>query len=174
MNKTETDSDMEILKTAEQWAKDEVFSSKFFMLFGFIFVLATIGFWYMGKTDVARAFIYPTLVAGVFLVIIGAGFFYTNKTRLSNFESTYQENSSAFVKSEIARADKTIKDYRTIVFKAIPVIIILAALIIAFIDIPIWRAIAITTIALMVCVIFIDSNARSRMEAYLYYLISSN
>ncbi|MEL6560299.1 MAG: hypothetical protein AAFQ94_19070 [Bacteroidota bacterium] len=164
---------MEILKTAEQWAKDEVFSSKFFMLFGFMFVMATIGFWNLGKTDVAKAFIYPTLVAGILLIIIGAGLFYTNKTRLSTFESAYQENSSAFVKSEISRAEKTVKEYKTIVFKAIPVIIVLAALMIAFIDIPVWRVIAITTIALMVCIIFVDSDALSRMEAYHTYLISN-
>ena len=41
---------MEILKTATDWAKTEVFSSAFFIIFGVVFVLASIGFWQMGKT----------------------------------------------------------------------------------------------------------------------------
>ena len=39
-------------------------------------------------------------------------------------------------------------------------------LLIILIDKPIWRAISITTIALMAVVLFIDSNANSRIETY--------
>ena len=41
-----------------------------------------------------------------------------------------------------------------------------AALLIIFIDKPIWRAISITTIALMVVILTIDYNANARIEAY--------
>ena len=157
---------MEILKTAIEWAKAEVFSSQFFILFGVLFVLATIGFWQLGKTEMAKAFVFPTLVAGILLLVIGLGLFFTNKSRITSFTSAYQSDASAFVKSEITRAEKTMKEYQTIVFKIIPLIIVAAALLIIFIDKPIWRAISIITIAMMVVILGVDNNANARIEAY--------
>lgn len=157
---------MEILKIATEWAKEEVFSSKFFIFFGIMFVLATIGFWQLGKTEVAKAFIYPTLVAGILLLMVGFGILYANSSRVSSFEVAYNNDASAFVKSEIVRTEKSMGEYRTIVFKVIPFIIVAAALLIVFVDKPIWRAVAITTIAMMVCILFVDSNADARIKAY--------
>ena len=68
---------MDILKTAIEWAKAEVFSATFFILFGVMFVSATVGFWQLGKTDIAKAFVFPTLVAGVLLLTIGLGLFFS-------------------------------------------------------------------------------------------------
>ncbi len=157
---------MEILKTAIDWAKAEVFSSTFFILFGAMFLLATIGFWQLGKTEIAKAFVFPTLVAGTLLLAIGLGIFFTNKSRLTSFTVDYNSDASAFVESEIARTEKTMQEYQTIVFKIIPLIIVVAALLFIFIDKPIWRAISTTTIALMVVIILVDSNANARIEAY--------
>ena len=157
---------MEILKVAIDWAKAEVFSSTFFILFGGMFLLATLGFWQLGKTEIARAFVFPTLVAGILLLAVGFGLFFTNKARVANFTDAYNKDASAFVKSELIRAEKTMKEYQTIVFKVIPIIIIAAALLIIFIDQPIWRAISITTIALMVVISLIDHNANARIENY--------
>ena len=157
---------MDILKTATDWAKAELFSTPFFILFGLVFVAASIGFWQLGKTDVARAYIIPTLVAGLLLITIGIGLFYTNKSRISQFETDYYNDASAFVSAEITRAEATLKEYNTIVFKAIPVIIIVAALLIIFINTPMWRAISITTIAMLVVILLVDGTAYARMNAY--------
>lgn len=157
---------MEILKAATDWAKDEVFSSVFFIIFGSIFVLASLGFWQLGKTDIAKAFIYPTLVAGVLLLMIGLGLVFTNKARMASFATAYESDASAFVKSEIDRTEKTMAEYQTVVFKVIPLIIVVAALLIVFVDKPTWRAISITTIAMMAVILLIDSNASTRIEAY--------
>lgn len=157
---------MDILKTATDWAKAEIFSTSFFIAFGIVFIIACIGFWQLGKTDMARAYIIPTLVAGILLLIIGIGLVYTNVTRVSQFEADYNADASAFVQTEIERVDRTLQEYRTIVFKAIPIIIIVAALIIVFVEKPIWRASAITTIAMMAVILLIDGTAKSRIEAY--------
>ncbi len=157
---------MDILKTATDWAKDELFSTPFFILFGIGFVLASIGFWQMGKTDIARAYILPTLVAGVLLIVIGSGLFFTNKARIVQFKTDYITDASAFVQSEIKRAESTLNEYQTIVFKVIPLIIVLAALIIIFINTPTWRAISITTIAMLIVILLIDGMAHARIEAY--------
>lgn len=163
---------MDILKTATDWAKAELFSTPFFMLFGLAFILGSIGFWQLGKTEIARAYIIPTLVAGILLLTIGLGLYFTNKSRISEFKTAYNSNASAFVESEITRAQRTLTEYKTIVFKAIPIIIIVAALIIIFIKTPTWRAISITTIALMIVILLIDGTAHARMEAYNAQLVS--
>ncbi|MCU4177068.1 hypothetical protein [Carboxylicivirga sp. N1Y90] len=100
---------MDILKSASDWAKAELFSTPFFIVFGILFVAASIGFWQLGKTDMAKAYIIPTLVAGVMLMIIGFGLFFTNKARVSQFEKAYHADAPAFVQSELERADATIK-----------------------------------------------------------------
>lgn len=157
---------MDILRTATDWAKAEVFSTSFFIIFGILFVLASIGFWQLAKTDLAKAYIIPTLVAGSLLLIIGLGLFFTNKSRITQFETAYNEDSTAFVESEIARVKSTLKEYQTIVFKTIPFIIVVAALIIVFIDKPAWRASAITTIAMLVVILLIDGTAKARIDTY--------
>ena len=157
---------MDILKIATDWAKAEVFSSRFFILFGLMFVFATIGFWQLGKTETARAYIYPTLVAGAFLLAVGIGIYIANKSRISSFEAAFKADPKAFVDSEKERSQGTIQEYQTIVFRVIPLIIVAAALLILFVDLPLWRAIGITTIALMVAILLVDSNAKARIEAY--------
>lgn len=164
---------MEILKIATEWAKAEVFSSRFFILFGIMFVLVTIGFWQLGKTEMAKAFIFPTLVAGILLLTVGLGLFFANKSRITSFETAYNDDPKEFVKSEIIRSEKTMDEYSTIVFKVIPLIIVAAALLIVFIDKPIWRATSITTIAMMVVILFVDSNANARIKAYNEQLLAT-
>lgn len=157
---------MDILRTATDWAKAEVFSTSFFIVSGILFVLASIGFWQLAKTDMAKAYIIPTLVAGSLLLIIGLGLFFTNKSRITQFETAYNKDATAFVESEVARVESTLKEYQTIVFKAIPFIIVVAALLIVFIDKPVWRASAITAIAMLVVILLIDGTAKARIDAY--------
>ncbi|PKQ63082.1 hypothetical protein BZG02_09960 [Labilibaculum filiforme] len=157
---------MEILKTATDWAKAEVFSTSFFILFGAIFVVVSIGFWQLGKTDLAKAYIVPTLVAGAILLTIGIGLFFTNISRISNFTDDYNQDASAFVQLEIDRVDKTLKEYKTVVFKAIPLIIASCALLILFVNAPIWRASIITSIAMLIVILLIDGTAHARIEVY--------
>ncbi|MEO9503324.1 hypothetical protein [Nonlabens ulvanivorans] len=164
---------MDILKLATEWAKSEVFSTRFFILFGLLFIIASIGFWQLGKTDLARSYIIPTLVAGIMLLTIGIGLFYTNKSRITQFEKAYNENATAFIQSELDRTEKTLKEYDTIVFKAIPLIIIAAALILLFINSTMWRSISITTIAMLIVILLIDGTAHSRIENYHQQLIVS-
>lgn len=157
---------MELLKTATDWAKAEVFSSTFFILFGIGFVAASIGFWQLGKTDMAKAFIIPTLVAGALLLTIGLGLFFTNKSRIKEFETAYNRDASTFVQSELARAESTLKEYKNVVFTAIPLIIAACALVIIFVNTPIWRASMITTIAMLIVILLVDGTAHARIETY--------
>ena len=157
---------MDILKTATDWAKDEVFSTRFFILFAILFLIASFGFWKLGKTDMAKAYIIPILVAGALLLTIGLGLFYTNKSRIKQFEVAYNKDSKAFVASEFERIESTIKEYKNIVFKGIPIIIIICSLGILFLKTPVWRASFITAIAMLVVILLVDGTARNRIENY--------
>ncbi|MBS9461577.1 hypothetical protein KIM67_04085 [Flagellimonas sp. 389] len=156
---------MELLKLATEWAKSEVFSTRFFIFFAILFLIASIGFWQLGKTDLAKAYIIPTLVAGLLLMTIGLGLFYTNKSRITQFKKAFNSDTPAFFLSEIERSESTLKEY-TVVFKAIPILIIVAALLILFINTPTWRAVSITTIAMLIVILLVDGTAYARIEAY--------
>mgnify|MGYP001111742544 FL=1 len=99
---------MDILKAATDWAKAELISTPFFILFGLLFMATSMGFWQWGKTDLARAYIIPSLVAGLLLLTIGVGLFYTNKSRIIQFEKEFRTDSTAFYQSEIKRTESTL------------------------------------------------------------------
>lgn len=42
----------------------------FFILFGFLFFIASIGFWKLGKAELAKAYVIPMIVAGALLLIM--------------------------------------------------------------------------------------------------------
>lgn len=157
---------MHILKTATDWAKAEMFSSAFSILFSSLFLLASRGFWQLGKTDVAKAYVIPALVAGSLFLIIGLGIFIPNQARVTGFPTAYNSDAPQFIASEILRADKILNDYRIAVFRIIPVIIAVCAVLILYFESPIWRASLITTIAMMAVILMIDTNANVRLEIY--------
>lgn len=161
---------MDLIKTATEWAKDEVFSSIIFIIFGVLFIGAAIGFWQFGRTEMANAYIYPTLVAGSLLLLLGIGLLSNSKSLLSNMETEYKKDPKGFVQAEIQRTEKTIGDYENIALKVFPAVIILAALLVIFVSAPIWKAIGITAIALLTVVMLIDSNALARIKTYHHHL----
>ena len=156
---------MDLLNLSTEWAKNEVFSTRFFILFAILFFIASIGFWLLGKTDLAKAYIIPTSVAATLLMIVGLGLFYTNKSRIRQFNEEYNTNSISFYESELKRTESTLKEYK-VVFKVIPILIIVAALLILFLNSTTIRAISITTIAMLIIVLLIDGTAHSRIESY--------
>ena len=157
---------MELLKLASAWAKAEVFSSKFFILFGVLFLLSSYGFWQLGKTDLAKAFISPLCICGILLLLIGGGLTYTNLSREKEFPVAHKEDAAVFLQMEIARADKTIKEFELVVLKIIPAIIAVLSLVFIFFENPNARAISMSVMAMMIVILLIDTGAYTRMKAY--------
>ncbi len=157
---------MDIVKTAVDWTKAEMLSSSFFVLFGAIFLTTSLGFWHLGKTEIAKAYIIPTLIAGTLLLIIGLGIFFQSQSRVTSFPAAHKADAVQFLTSEIKRADKVLNEYRIAVFRLIPLIVALCALLILVVEAPIWRAALITTIAMMAVILLIDTNANARLETY--------
>ncbi len=162
---------MDIIKIATDWAKAELVSTSFFIVVGIVFVMASFGFWQFGKTELARAYIIPILVAGAFLMTVGFGLFFTNKSRMAQFETT--KDIPALVDAELERTEATLKEYKTIVFTAIPIIILGCALVIFFVNAPIWRASMISAIAMLVVILIIDGLAHARIDDYNQQLLKA-
>ena len=156
---------MDILKLSIDWAKAEVFSAKISLLLSLLLFLAALGFWQLGKTAMAKAFVWPILVAGVLIVAVAAGLYFSSKPRITQFETAYNTDAKAFVQTETERTAKS-QNQLALVFKVLPLIIVAAALLIVFVNTPLCRAIGITTIALMTILMFIDSNTNARNTAY--------
>lgn len=164
---------MDILKTATDWTRAEMFSSAFFILFGIGFLLASLGFWQLAKTDVAKAYVVPTLIAGTLLLIIGLGIFVPSQTRVASFAAAHTQDPGAFVATELARAERVLNEYRIAVFRVIPVIIAVCALLFMVLDGHLWRASFVTTIAMMAAILLVDTNANQRLQDYRLALVEA-
>ena len=162
---------MDILKLSLAWAEDEVFSSRFFVLFGLVSVLAAYGFSQFGKTAFAKAFIIPSLVCGMLLMIIGIGLSYTNYTRIKSFPKMYAKSTNDFVISELSRAEKTMKEFELVVFKVIPFIIAICALIFIYTHHPLIRAISLSVMAMMIVILLVDTHSYTRIKDYKAQLV---
>jgi len=157
---------MEIIKAANEWAKAEVVSAIFFMLFGLGYLLASMGFWRLGNSPLAKALIIPLSIAGGLLLIAGISFYISNKSMLRTFETEYKADPSSMIKSEIERTESTIKTYKNVALKVFPAIAVVALLIFLFMSNPMVRAISIAIVAFFVVLILLDSQALKRMEIY--------
>ena len=161
-----TDTQMHILKTAMDWAKAEMFSSMFFAVFGIVFLFASASFWYLGKTETAKAFVIPLLVTGILLVILGVGLVIANQWRLSTFPTAFAADAKAFLAAEMTRADKTVSGYQKVVHIYLPAIIALCALTLLVVRTANWQASMVAIIAMMAVIMLVDTNAATRMERY--------
>jgi hypothetical protein len=156
---------MEIIKVSTDWAKAEVFSAKMVGILSLLVFLVALGFWQLGKTPMAKCFVWPLFVAGLLLVAVSAGLYFANAPRLAQFEAAYKNDATSFIQKEIIRTAKSKQDL-ALVFKVLPAIIIAAALLIMFSQTPFWRAIGVTTILLVTLLMLIDSNTDARNTAY--------
>jgi ABC-2 type transport system permease protein len=156
---------MDILKSCTDWARAEVLSAKIVWLFSAIEIFAAVGFWYFGKTLMAKAFIWPLAVSGFFLVAVAAGLYFANYPRIEEFKKRYTIDAKVFTQEEIARTAKSQGDL-AMVFKILPAIIVLAAIVIFLIHTPVWRAIGITVIITTAFLMIVDSNTDARNTDY--------
>lgn len=156
---------MDLLKISTDWAKAEIFSAKMVWLFSLILVATALGFWYLGKTTMAKAFVWPILISSLLLILIAGGLFYANKPRVTQFEQAYQSNPASFLQQELIRTAKSNNDF-AVVFKVLPALLIVSGLLIFFLPSPRWRSIGITLGFLAIFLMALDSNTAARNEAY--------
>jgi ABC-2 type transport system permease protein len=157
--------EMEIIKLGKDWAKAEVFSAGIIWIFSVIEITAAIGFCYWGKTAIAKAFIWPLLIAGLFLTLVGAALYFRNHPRIPRFKNENRPDPAALVQKTIQQTAESRKEM-ALLFKILPAIILLAALIILLFPHFLWRAIAITAIITAAFLMVVDSNTEGRNNTY--------
>ncbi len=157
---------MDILKTAVLWAKAEMVSSAFFAIFAIVFLAASFGFWQVGKTEVARAYVIPTAVAGVLLLILGVGLVVQSYGHTASFPKAYIADATAFVTDELTRTEAVLAQYRSAVFKVIPLSLAVCAVLFVFVTPPIWRACLVSAMSMLLVILMVDTNAIARLSDY--------
>jgi ABC-2 type transport system permease protein len=136
-------------------------------------LLTAIGFWYWGRTTMAKAFIWPLLVMGLFLISVGVGLYAANHPRIVQFENDCHREPKAFLEAEIQRTANSQRGL-AMVFRILPAIIIIAAILIMLVPAPVWRAIAVTLILTAAFLMLVDSNTEARNDAYHAQLLTLN
>ena len=163
---------MEIIDYSIEWARGEVFSSKIIALISVFVLLCAAGFYFWGKTSVARAYWMPLAVAGVFLVVVAGGLFLANYPRIDKFQEQYKADAELFVKSELERTAKSDHDLNLIVYMVLPIIVIVCgALVIGFTHSINARAHLIVIMLLGSFLMIVDSNTKARNAEYRNHLV---
>lgn len=157
---------MDLIKAANEWAKAEIVSSMFFMFFGLSYILISIACWKVGNTPLTEALYIPLLIAGGLLLSAGISFYFSNKSKLNNFETEYRANAAALIKAEKSKTESTIKTYQNVALKVFPAIVILAILISLLISNPTVKAICIAIVAFLSVLVILDSQALKRIKTY--------
>jgi hypothetical protein len=163
---------VDVLKLSTDWAKAEIFSAKMVGLYSLLVLLLASGFWQLGKTAMARAFIIPLIVMAILMIAVAAGLYLANKPRISQFQKEVNNDPEVFLQKEVQRTAKSQAELG-MVFKVLPAIIIIAAFLIIFVPSPQSRAIGITVILLMASLMVVDSNIDARNTAYHRNLLKS-
>jgi hypothetical protein len=164
---------MDIIKISTDWARAEVFSAKIVWIFSVVEVLAAIGFWYWGRTAIARIFPWPLLVMGLFLVAVGTGLYSANKPRIAQFENEAHRDPKTFLDAEIQRTSESQREL-ALVFKILPGMIIVAAVVIMLAPATGWRAISVTIILTAAFLMVVDNNTTARNDDYHSQLLELN
>lgn len=157
---------MEIINYSIDWARSEIFSAKVIALVSVFVLLCAAGFYFWGRTTMARAYWLPLAVSGLFLVVVAGGLYYANHPRITAFEQQYKENPELFVKSELERTAKSDSDLAGIVYRILPIIIIVCALCAMFYTATSWRAWFIVLMMLGAFLMVVDSNTKARNADY--------
>ena len=157
---------MEIINYSIDWARGEVFSARVIALISVFVLLCAAGFYFWGKTSMARAYWLPLALSGVFLVVVAGGLYYANHPRIASFQEQYRENPELFVRGELERTAKSDSDLTMIVFRILPVIVIACAVGAMFITKTLWRAWFIVLMMLGAFLMAVDSNTRARNAEY--------
>ena len=162
---------MEIINYSVQWARAEVFSAQMVFLLGLVTLLVSLGFYVFGETPIARAYILPMLLSGLFLVAAAGGLYYANKPRVEHFSEQYEQNAKQFVQSELERTAKSDHDLHLMVYRVLPAIVIACAVAVFFVTGAYGRAWLVSLMILGSVMMAIDSNTHRRTADYRQQLI---
>lgn len=116
---------MEIYQSFENAIKLEKTSGYGFAVLGAVFLLISVYFFFIAdKNAILSSAKYPSLIAGLFMVISSPIFVSGIDKKVTAQTKIYNKDKAGFVKSELERNDKLFKGYKTyrLIFAVVAVI----------------------------------------------------
>lgn len=96
---------MNLIDYTTNWIKGELFEAKLIVAFGILTLIAGFLFWKTGTTPNAKALFFPFIMVGAIYSAIGGGMLYSNPKRMIELPQKYEQDKTAFAKSEKKRVD---------------------------------------------------------------------
>ena len=96
---------MDFIQHTTNWIKGEIFEATIFGSFGLLTIICGLLFWKFGETPNSKAVIIPLIVVGLFFLGTAISGISGNKKKLPQYTEAYNQDKSAFIKSEKARVE---------------------------------------------------------------------
>ncbi|MWB92798.1 hypothetical protein B4N84_23495 [Flavobacterium sp. IR1] len=94
-----------MIKNTLNWYNGEIFEAKFILGFGIFTLICSLLFYFLGNTPKSKSLLIPMLIISVFFIVTGANMIYSNRTKIQEIETKYQQNTKEFVDAEIKRVE---------------------------------------------------------------------
>lgn len=156
---------MNFFQHTTAWIKGELLEAALIIGFGVVAVLASFLCWRLGSTFNAKALLTPLLVIGLIYSSIGASMLVSNTNRLTEFEQRFDQDSTAFIRSEKKRVDEFQYGYTVSKFVA-TVCFPLTLLIFWLSKNPTWQGIGLGMAYFALAGLVVDYFSQERADTY--------
>jgi len=95
----------DFIQHTPHWTRGEIFEGSMIALFGVLLLVCSLLCRTVGNTPHARALIVPLAIVGVLLAAAGTYMYFSNQTRLTEYQEAFEKNEQAFVQSEKKRVE---------------------------------------------------------------------
>lgn len=160
---------MEFIKHTTNWVNGEIFEATIMSIMGVLIILCSLLFWKFGTTPYAKSLVIPLLIVGLIPLVNGLFSVQNNKSNLSKYELSWQEDEHQFLLSE----QKRVKSFDDIFKYSYPFAIFMTiggAILFFLIKSPTWKAISLAMMCLGLMAYFIDYFAKERADIYLEHI----
>ncbi len=156
---------MSFLDYTVNWCRGEIFEGWAILTAGFVLLAATLGFWKLGTTELARAIVVPMLAVTLLTLALGGYLVVQNKIRIPAFQEEYRQDPAAFKEQELKRVEGFVSAYKY-TFTTAAVIMITAVGLFLLGKSPLLRSVALALMVLSFIVFIVDHFSRERALDY--------
>lgn len=156
---------MNFYQYTQNWLKGELFEGTIILISGIILIIIALLFWKFGSTPNAKSLVIPIFVVGLLFSLGIGSMMFSNQKRITQFEEAYQDNPTAFIKSEKQRVEDFQVLYKySVGFAAISFLLTIIAF--GFFENRIFQSICIALMIISVSLIVIDHFSKERSQIY--------
>lgn len=156
---------MDFIQHTTNWIKGEIFEATLFGSFGLLTIICSLLFWKFGDTPNSKAVIIPFIIVGLFFLGTAISAISSNKKKLPQYTEAYNQDKSAFVKSEKARVEGFQYLYTmTIIIASIAFVLAICAFVLT--HNATFRAIGIALAIFGITGLIIDYFSKERADTY--------